>query len=113
MSQKPETKFRARVDRDLKKLPNSWWESLQQKTIIGSPDKIGCVNGWFIGLELKASASSRVGELQQHKLTKITEAGGFGLLAFPENWEKTFQFLEQLAHGETRHECEDYVEAGT
>jgi hypothetical protein len=96
MPQKPETKFRAAVDRDLAKLRNGWFESIQQKAIQGTPDKLGCINGHFIGIELKANGHNQPTALQDLKLKKIAQAGGIALLAHPDNWAETFQLLQHL-----------------
>lgn len=96
MSQKPETKFRAKVQRDLDTLKNCWNESIQQKAIHGTPDKILCINGWLVGLELKADERSPITKLQDHKLKQIAKAGGWGLVTHPQNWEETFKFLQYL-----------------
>lgn len=96
MGQKGETKFRQRVDKFLKTIPDSWFESIQQKSINGSPDKIGVIAGLFVALELKASKKAGVTELQKYKLQKIVDAGGIGLVVYPENWTATKMFLLKL-----------------
>lgn len=85
MAQKPETKFRQKLRAELEEIPNSFWESIQQKAIQGTPDLLGCVNGRFVGLELKASLVSKLTPLQEHKLSLIRKAGGFGEMVCPEN----------------------------
>lgn len=97
MGQKGETKFRKRVDAFLKKVPESWFESIQQKSIHGSPDKIGVVKGLFVAIELKASSKSKVSELQKYKLQKIIDAGGIGMVVDPEGWDAAKMFLLKLA----------------
>ena len=101
MSQKPETVFRAKFSKRLALVPNSWWESIQQKTIVGSPDKMGCVNGFFVALEFKATAHSTVTKLQEHKLKLISAAGGLGVVVHPDNADNVFDMLMHLAHKET------------
>lgn len=97
MSQKPETVFRAKVDVRLKSIPNSWFESIQQRAIHGTPDKIGCVNGWFVALEIKADENSPVTALQEHKLMKIADANGMGVVVRPSNLDNTIEMLMHLA----------------
>ena len=94
--QKPETLFRHKVDRLLKTIPNSWWESIQQRAIKGSPDKIGCVNGLFVALELK-TAKGKLSELQAHKMELIKVAGGIAVCLRPDNLDETIQYLIRLA----------------
>lgn len=98
MSQKPETAFRGKLVPKLKALPNSWWESIQQKTIQGTPDIIGCLSGVFIGLELKATAKSPITELQLLKQDRIKAAGGYAAVVYPENAELILTHLTMIAH---------------
>ena len=94
--QKPETKFRNRFRKRLDAIQGSWFESIQQKSINGTPDILGCVNGYFVALELKASAKAPVTELQRYKLNKIYEAGGFRAVVSPENMEDVLENLTRL-----------------
>lgn len=96
MSKKPETKFREKVDRLLKTVPNSYFESIQQKSIRGTPDKIGCVAGLFVGLELKADEKSDVTELQRYKIFKFREAGGIAEVVHPGNVSEIIAMLIRL-----------------
>ena len=98
MPQKPETRFRMKVDKRLDELPNSWFESIQQKTIQGTPDKLGCVNGYFVALELKATATSYVSPLQLLKLDRIRAAGGYAALVHPDNLDEVMAKLFELAN---------------
>lgn len=94
---KPETLFRRRVDERLKQIPNSWWESIQQKTIEGTPDKLGCVAGCFVALELKATARDEPTPLQRFKLKKIRLAGGIAAVVSPANLDEITLLLMELS----------------
>ncbi len=99
---KPETKFRInRVDPKLRLLQNTWFESIQQKAIRDTPDKIGCVNGCFVALEIKASekATTRLGQVLKGEMIK--KAGGYWFKVYPENWDEIFNFLKGLANGKS------------
>lgn len=97
MSQKPETKFRNnKVRPALEKIPCSWFESIQQTGISGSPDIMGCVCGIFVAIEVKTD-DGETSALQAYKLKKIAEAGGVALVIQPNNFEASIQFLENLA----------------
>jgi len=96
MGQKPETKFRAKIRPYLEAIPNSWFESIQQKSICGTPDIIGCINGLFVGIELKAT-DGKLTDLQAYKIEKIVKAGGLGILMTPDNWEETLKALNIIA----------------
>ena len=97
MSQKPETRFRAKVQRLLDLLPNSWFESIQQRTIQGTPDILGCVNGFFVALELKATPSSAITKLQELKIRRISDASGVAYVLHPDNLDSTINLLRHLA----------------
>ncbi len=100
--QKEETRFRKRVDTFLNSLPNCKHFSIQQKTICGDPDKLICLNGYFIALELKKDEESlkkKGFKLQAYTLSQVTHAGGFGLVSYPGNWEKTKEALKLIAGG--------------
>lgn len=92
---KPETKFREKVDRLLSEIPNACFESIQQKAIRGTPDKIGCVAGVFVALELK-SGKGKATELQQHKLNRFSAAGGIARVLNEENLDETMEFLHTI-----------------
>jgi hypothetical protein len=96
MGRKPETVFRTRVNRDLKKLPHTAIFPIQQRSIIGDPDMILCICGKFIGLELK-SAEGKPSSLQNHKLQSIGRAGGRWFVAYPDNWPSIYTTLMVLA----------------
>lgn len=95
---KKETNFRTqKVDPYLKKLPNSFFMSIQQVAIHGTPDKIGVISSYFVGLELK-SGDSLPTKLQAYTLDQIAKAGGVALVVRPDNWEQIKNLLWGLAN---------------
>ena len=58
---------------------------------------IGCLNGKFVALELKKDAKAPIGKLQVHILNLINDAGGLGLVVYPENWEEVFIELKNTS----------------
>lgn len=98
MARKPETAFRAKFQNRLKQLPNSWFESIQQKSIGGTPDNLGVIRGQFVGIEYKATENDVPTPLQEHKLKCIAEAEGIGLVVHPGNADQTYEFLEAMAY---------------
>lgn len=81
--------FENKVKRFLKQFPNRiWftkiWGGGFQKS--GIPDLICCVNGVFITVELKAS-NGHASELQKYNTNLINEAGGVGIILYPEGFE--------------------------
>jgi hypothetical protein len=89
---KPETRLRTKVMPLLKKIPNSWWESIQQKAIVGSPDVLGCINGIFIAIEFK-SEKGILSKLQVKKLQDIERAGGKSFVIYPDNYLEIVSML--------------------
>lgn len=85
-----------RVDKALKTLPNTYSFSIQQRTIIGDPDKLICIGGKFVALELKSEQGEPT-KLQLHKLAAVKKAGGISLVAYPKNWPEVFTILSVLA----------------
>lgn len=100
MAQKPESVFRQKFQKRLKLLPNSWFESIQQKSIGGTPDNLGVVRGMFVAIEYKATSNDLPTPLQDYKLRKIAEAEGWALVVHPGNADESFDFLMALAKGE-------------
>ena len=74
MAKKPETVFKERIRPKLDMIPDSWWIKTQMLATVGVPDFLGCVNGLFVGIELKASQAdmnkSR-GSIQNYILFQI------------------------------------------
>lgn len=99
MAVKPETRFRKRVDQKLKTIPNSYFESIQQRAIRGSADKIGCINGRFVWIEFKKDEKTEPMELQKLKAKMVDKAGGLVFVVYPENWEQVFHKLMDLGRG--------------
>ena len=59
----------------------------------GIPDLLCCINGQFFGIEVKAS-NGRPKPLQLYNLRKIHDAGGFGVLIYPNMWDEFKEFLK-------------------
>lgn len=88
---KAETKFKVKVLRDLRQVPCAWFSKIQQVGIRGTPDILGCVNGHFIALELKASRASKVDALQFFTLEAINKAGGYARIMHPDNFREILE----------------------
>lgn len=96
MARGPENIFKNRARKELEEIPNSWWETIQQKSIRGTPDIIGCVCGVFIALEFKASEKATRSKLQVYKSEKIKKCKGISLFVYPENWDSVISFLKKI-----------------
>ena len=61
----------------------------------GVPDILACVNGQFIGIEVKAQ-NGKPSELQLHNIRAINQAGGFGFILYPSAFEVFKAFINVL-----------------
>lgn len=64
-------------------------------TKVGVPDILASVNGYFVGIEVKAQ-NGHPSELQYYNLRKIRESGGFCYIVYPSGWEDLKEILEGL-----------------
>lgn len=102
MAKGPEKKFEARITPKLRSIENTWWGTTQPGSIRFLPDKWGCVNGVFVWLELKkseAEAKKKSGRnvMQQHMISVIQATGGYAKFVYPENWEKVYREIQEIA----------------
>lgn len=61
----------------------------------GIPDILACVNGYFVGIEVKA-ASGTVKPLQEYHLKKLRKAGGFAFALYPSGFDEFKRFIYGL-----------------
>jgi len=88
------------VSPDLKRLPNAWFEKIQQVTKRGTPDFLGTIRGYFIALELKKDEHTHPDPLQLHLLSTIRTVGqGLTFVPHPGNWDLVYGVLQDLALG--------------
>lgn len=68
---------------------NSWFVKFfaNSFTKVGIPDILACVNGYFVGIEVKAS-NGRPSELQIWNREKIRQAGGISIILYPSQFEE-------------------------
>lgn len=64
-------------------------------TRAGVPDILACINGYFVGIEVKADAGSPT-KLQLHSVQQIRKAGGFAFVLYPSGWAWFKEFVEDL-----------------
>lgn len=64
-------------------------------TKVGIPDILASVNGYFVGIEVKASRG-KPSELQLFNIKKIRESGGFAWVVYPSGWDSLQEILEDL-----------------
>jgi len=81
----------------LKTLPKTAVFPVQQSSIRGTPDFLLCVNGRFLGLELKRSDHDHPTKLQEYVGDCIKRSNGFYLVASPQGWDETKKTLKSLS----------------
>lgn len=64
----------------------------------GIPDILACVNGYFLGIEVKAP-DNKPSELQLYNIRKIKESGGFACVVYPSGWKDFKRFIDDLKKG--------------
>ena len=71
----------------------------------GVPDILACVNGYFVGVEVK-SQQGKPSELQIYNVNKIREAGGFAMVLYPSAFQKFKDFVKDLKQEKFTKESE-------
>ena len=64
-----------------------WFVKIQQVSIRGIPDLLGCYRGFLFAFELKVG-SNKASPLQAHVIKEILNAGGIARVVTPENLEE-------------------------
>lgn len=77
-------------------------------TKVGIPDILACVNGYFVGIEVKAQ-NGRPSELQRYHVRKIRESGGFAVILYPSGFEEFKQFILDLNKDIFNREMEEVM----
>lgn len=97
MAKQPETKFKEKVLRELRKIPNSYWIKIQSVSIRGIPDIIGTVNGHFVALELKVPPNRlKPGGLQWLVIQELKKAGAYAREVIPDTLNETLDNIKLL-----------------
>lgn len=61
----------------------------------GVPDILACVNGHFVGVEVKAQ-NGKASPLQLYNVDKIRESGGFAMILYPSAFDRFKDFVVKL-----------------
>lgn len=64
-------------------------------TQAGVPDLLACIQGRFVGIEVKAD-NGRPSPLQIHNLKQIQASGGIGVLVYPKDYEALKRLIQTL-----------------
>lgn len=96
-----EKQFENQIKAFLDMLPNTWyfkyWAGPYSKA--GIPDIIACINGKFIGIEVKAP-NGRPSELQKRSVRLIQESKGIGYILYPKDFESFKNDMRKLVGGD-------------
>lgn len=61
----------------------------------GTPDILACINGYFVGIEVKRpDGKGRVTQIQHYQLGRIEQAGGISFIA--DDWEETKGTIDRI-----------------
>jgi len=77
----PEKKVETQIKNYLISLNAYFIKTIGGSVAAGTPDIIACVNGRFIGIEVRRPTGGRVSELQKNHIKRINEAGGIAFVA--------------------------------
>jgi Holliday junction resolvase len=74
----------------------------------GIPDILACVNGYFVGIEVKAQ-NGKPSELQMYNVRKIRESGGFAVILYPSGFNEFKQFILDLKADTFNREMKEVI----
>lgn len=93
-----EKSFENKIKRYLK--DRGWWNVkffANGYTKAGVPDILTCVNGYFVGIEVKAT-NGKPSELQLHQIQDIRDSGGLAFVVYPSGFKELVKILDDLSH---------------
>ena len=61
----------------------------------GIPDILACVNGYFVGIEVKAP-NGKPSELQKYNIREINKSHGIGIVLCPKQYDDFVKMIEFL-----------------
>lgn len=74
----------------------------------GIPDILACINGYFVGIEVKAQ-NGKPSELQLYNVRKIREAGGFAMVLYPSGLNEFKEFVVNLSKDIFNREMKEVI----
>ena len=96
MKEKPfETKCRRYLDRNGAYQIKYWG---CQYTVAGVPDVLVCLNGRYIGIEMKGD-TGRPSDLQLIHIDRIRAAGGYAFVLYPSAFDRFKAFVQDVLDG--------------
>lgn len=80
----------------------------------GVPDRLLCIHGTFIGMEIKKNDEEKASLLQQYNILEIKKNGGVAFVLRPNTFKKfkeiTLEFLEDRDLSKYKQNIEHYME---
>ena len=73
-----------------------FWGTMYTKA--GVPDIIACVNGRFLGIEVKAE-KGKPSEIQLENIRQIRRGGGYAVVCYPDQYDKLERLIDALLNG--------------
>lgn len=93
----PEKKFELKIRKFLDGI-GAWTLKTYSNGVqrAGVPDLLCCVNGYFVGIEVK-SEKGKPSALQIWNIEKIREAGGVAIVLYPDGFEDFKSLMVKLS----------------
>lgn len=80
----------------------------------GVPDRLDCIHGLFIGIEIKKNDKEEASPLQQHNIKQIKDNGGVAFVLRPSTFKKfkeiTLEFIVSGNIDNYKEQIERYME---
>lgn len=77
----------------------TWSNGIQRS---GIPDIIACINGFFVGIEVKA-VGGEPSKLQIHEIKEIRKSNGIAVVLFPDQWDVFKIWINELLESEAKN----------
>ena len=94
-----EKQFEDKIKKFLKELPDTWffkhWAGAYSQS--GIPDIIACVNGHFVGIEVKAE-DGHASPLQIRNIDLIQKSKGYAYILYPKYFEQFKKDMRALIY---------------
>lgn len=91
-----EKRFENKIRKYLKErntwILKTWSNGIQRQ---GVPDLLVCINGKFLGIEVKAE-NGKPSDLQLYNIDEIRKAGGIGIILYPSQFEEFQRLVTML-----------------
>lgn len=93
--------YENKIKQFLSLLPNTWFYKHHATRYgkAGIPDIIACINGRFVGIEVKAP-KGKASPLQERNIKLINDNGGYGVIVKPDDFEELKINLKRISKGE-------------